>query len=73
MLMALMSAPPGPAAPLRPEQHSMRNLFYEGAEMPLSPRMAEKLVGGQARGEGVEFQGRQRPVRDRWRGFEFGA
>jgi hypothetical protein len=71
MLLALMGAPS--AVPLRPEQHSMRNLFYEGAEMPLSPRMAEKLVGGQARGEGVEFQGRQRPVRNGWRGFEFGA
>jgi hypothetical protein len=50
-----------------------RNMFYEDAEMPVSPRMAENLVGGQARTEQQAFQKRQRPVRGRWRGYEFGA
>lgn len=53
--------------------HAQRNLFFEGAQMPLSSSFAEALMSGQLRDEMMKFQKRQRPIRQEWRGYEFGA
>jgi hypothetical protein len=51
---------------------SGRNLFFEGGAR-VNPRLLEGMFSGQAKADQQNFQRRQRPVRDKWKGYEFNA